>query len=133
MCSNRCNSKFPLGGGAHACSTAYMYIVHVESSHTCTCIGVYELRMSPTTSRSSEIQRFECSDAIEMHRGIMLVLYSGLPHNCILHALQLHMCTSALHNKQSPYVKKLIHENKTCLQLVLNVYMSTTHIDIICK
>ena len=34
----------------------------------------------PRPNRSSEIQCFECSDAIEIHDGTMFVFYPGLPH-----------------------------------------------------
>ena len=36
--------------------------------------------MSPTLNGSADIQRFECSDAIEIHDGIMSVFLPGLPH-----------------------------------------------------
>ena len=36
--------------------------------------------MSPTLNGSSEIQRFECADAIEIRDRIMFVFYPGLPH-----------------------------------------------------
>ena len=34
----------------------------------------------PTLNRSSEIHHFECSDAIDIHDGIMFVFYPGLLH-----------------------------------------------------
>ena len=40
----------------------------------------YTPRMSPTLNGSSEIQCFECSDAIEIRNGILLDFYTGLPH-----------------------------------------------------
>ena len=36
--------------------------------------------LSPTLNGSSEIQHFECSDAIEMHNGRTFDFYTGLPH-----------------------------------------------------
>ena len=36
--------------------------------------------MSPALNGSSEIQHFERADVIEIHDGIMLVFYPGLPH-----------------------------------------------------
>ena len=40
----------------------------------------YTSRLSPTLNGSLEIQRFECSDAIEIRDGIMFDFYAGLPH-----------------------------------------------------
>ena len=37
------------------------------------------MHMSPAFNGSSEIQRFECSDAIETHEGIMLAFYPKRP------------------------------------------------------
>ena len=36
--------------------------------------------MSPALNGSSEIQHFECVDAIEIHDGVMFIFYLGLPH-----------------------------------------------------
>ena len=36
--------------------------------------------MSPTLNGSSEIQHFECSDAIEISIGLIFDFYTGLPH-----------------------------------------------------
>ena len=36
--------------------------------------------MSPALTGSSEIQRFEHTDAIKIRDGIMIVFYPGLPH-----------------------------------------------------
>ena len=36
--------------------------------------------MSPTLNRSSALERFECSNVIELHNEIMFDFYPGLPH-----------------------------------------------------
>ena len=36
--------------------------------------------MSPALTRSSAIQRFEGSNAFEIHNGITFDFYTGLPH-----------------------------------------------------
>ena len=44
----------------------------------------YASRLSPARNGSSEIQRFEHSDAIEMHDGIIFDFYTGLPECFVL-------------------------------------------------
>ena len=41
---------------------------------------MYLLPMSPTLTKSSEIQHFECSNAIEICNGIAFVFYQRLLH-----------------------------------------------------
>ena len=41
-------------------------------------------RLSPALNGSSEIRSLECSDAIEIHNGIIFDFYTGLPHNIIV-------------------------------------------------
>ena len=42
----------------------------------------YTSHLSPALNGSSEIhvRRFECSDTIEIHDGIIFDIYTGLPH-----------------------------------------------------
>ena len=42
----------------------------------------YALHLSPALNGSSEIQRFERSDAIEIRDRIIFDFYTGLPHMC---------------------------------------------------
>ena len=41
---------------------------------------IYTACMSPTLNGSSVLERFEHSNAIKMHNGIMFDFYPGLPH-----------------------------------------------------
>jgi len=45
---------------------------------------VYTAGMSPALSRSSELERFECSNAIKIRNKIMFDFYPGLPHTILL-------------------------------------------------
>ena len=40
----------------------------------------YPAHMSPALNRSSTLERFERSNASEIHNGIMFNFYPGLPH-----------------------------------------------------
>ena len=46
---------------------------------------IYTARLSSAVNRSSNIQYFECSDAIEICDGI---IYRGLPHTCMYSLLR---------------------------------------------
>ena len=54
-------------------------------------INVYTARMSPALNGSSALQRFECSNAIEIRNRIMFDFYLGLPHVCLY--LCMYVCT----------------------------------------
>ena len=41
---------------------------------------IYIVRLSPALNGSSEIRRFERSDAIKIRNGIIFDFYMGLPH-----------------------------------------------------
>ena len=43
---------------------------------------VYTARLNPALNGSSTQERFERSNAIEIHNGIMFDFYPGLPHIC---------------------------------------------------
>ena len=55
------------------------------------------MRMSPTLNRSSALERFKRSSAIEIHNRIMLDFYPGLPHILNLPlSFTIHVQTSVL-------------------------------------
>ena len=87
----------------------------------CTCSSYkrnYLSCMSPTLSRSSEIQHFECSDTIEI---LIFEFYMGLSHNLILRRSTEHLSLSEL--KKLPYdvaeVAKVWFIIESCLVIVL--------------
>ena len=41
---------------------------------------IFVVRISPSLNGSSALQGFECSNAVEIHNGIMFDFYPGLPH-----------------------------------------------------
>ena len=56
---------------------------------------VYLARMSPTLNGSSMLERFERSNASEIHNGIMFDFYPGLPHMYIQVHTSVVPCTPA--------------------------------------
>ena len=70
-CFVRSALAFPLRRGSYALG---------KLINTC---HVYTASMSPALNRSSALQHFERSNAIEIRNGIMFDFYPGLPHVCV--------------------------------------------------
>ena len=52
-----------------------------NARHNCVdSCRIHTARLSPALNGSSEIRRFERSDAIEIRNGIIFNFYTGLPH-----------------------------------------------------
>ena len=66
-----CSTSIKGGGHTYVC-TCFLMCECLMSPHT-------SPHMSPTLNESSAIQRFECSDAIEIRDGILFDFYTGLP------------------------------------------------------
>lgn len=46
---------------------------------------IYTARLSFTLTQCSEIQRFECSDAVEVCNEVVVAFYIGLAHTILCH------------------------------------------------
>ena len=85
--------------------------------------------ISPTFNGSSVLERFEHSNAIEIHNRIMFDFYTGLPYvvnpGMCLHAYYLH-CTKMHENIQYTYIYLLISSNSCVLSLGVFMAMDST-------